>query len=163
MFRIEEEVRDFLETAMTTSLKKYYVGKVPPNKIPVNQLPALCVYGTKTTLLSDQLTTARDKYSFDLSIDVITNVYAKVSGTGIESDDILLAQKTLKQLIEERDSDMKPIATSVLGALRGNIQGDFYLYHRDLEINYTNQNIDGQLYFVGTLTLKGIQRYNNRT
>ena len=118
MFRIEEEIRDFLSTALGSNFKKYYCGKVPAYKIAVNQLPALCVYGIKTTLLSDQLTTARDKYSFDINIDVITNVYNEVSGAGIESDDILQAQKTLKELIEERDSNMKPVSTSILGALR---------------------------------------------
>jgi len=163
MFRIEEEIRDFLETALTTSFKKYYCGKVPPYKIAGNQLPALCVYGVKTTLLSDQLTTARDKYSFDVNIDVITNVFAKVSGSGIEADDILQAQKTLKELVESRDSNMKPSATSVLGALRANVTASFYLYHRDIEINYENKNVDGQQYFMATLTLRGIQRYNNRT
>lgn len=162
MFNVKEELRDYLQTALGASFKKYFCGYVPPEKIAINQLPALCVYGTGTELVSDEISTARDKWRFNLKIDVVTSVYASVSGEGIESDDILQAQRTLEELVEERDADGKPLATSIVGALRANLVGDAYFYTKNISVEYANKNEDGKIFFMATLTLNGLTRYNTR-
>lgn len=160
MHLVEKEIRDLLETAMTTKLNKYYVGNV--ENPPINYCPMLCVYGTNTKLVSDQLTTCHDKYRFTIQIKIITNAFNKVSSAGVETDKILDAQKQIKDLFEERDSNGKPLAATVLGTLRENVTGTNYLYNNEISIEYEPQNIAGKPYFQGVLTLDGITRLNIR-
>ena len=163
--RIQDEVRDYLETALaspTTSLKKFYSGFVEPSKIPVNDMPVLMVYETEEQLLSDQLTTARDKYRFGLTIQVVINAFQYVSGAGIEADKILLAQRAVQDILSARDANRVPLSTSVLGILRQNILGANYLFQNDARIEFKNKNEDGKIFIIGTLTVSVITAYNNR-
>jgi len=163
MYQVETEIRDYLETALTsTALKKYYVGRVPVEKLPVNYLPVLMVYGTNTRLVGDRLTTARDKYVFTIKVEVVINTYKYVASAGVDADQVLDAQKAVKQLMEERDSGMTPKSTTVLGAIRDNVLGDKYLFSNEGEIEYEEENINGTVYMRATLTMNAVTRYNNR-
>jgi len=157
------EIKGLLATAMsTTAVKKYYVGKV--DNLPLAYLPAICVYAEGTTLVSDELTTARDKYRFSVGIDVIMSGFEKVSTAGVEADSILDAQKALVDLIEEREANGTPKATTILGTLRRNIQGTNYLFNNDIAINYDFDNIvNGTLYMKGTLTFSMMTKLTNRS
>ena len=61
-----EEIRDLMEAALTTSFKKYYVGNVSEARLFQAYMPVLMVYGTNTSLVSDQLTLQRDKYRYNI-------------------------------------------------------------------------------------------------
>lgn len=163
MFNVEEEIRNFLEAGMTTLMNKYYIGKVANERIPGNHLPVLMVWGTNTTLITDQISTARDKYTFTINIRIVVNAYKYVNAvTGVEADKILKLQQAVKQFFEERDANMKPLATTVLGLLRANVKGTDYLFSNNIEITYEEENVDGQQYFFGTLTLAATSRFNSR-
>ena len=163
--RIQDEIRDYLKIALLTpitSLKKFYSGRIEPDKIPVNDMPVLLVWEDDEDLVSNQLTTARDKYRFNITIQVIINAYAYVSGGGIETDKILLGQRAVQDIISARDSNNKPISTSILGILRANVLGTKYLFNNDVKIHFDNKNVDGKQYYIGTLTVSAITVYNTR-
>ena len=146
-----------------SKINRYYVGSIKPQKIPNAYLPALTVVGTNEDLISNQLSTARDKYTFSVKIKVIINAFSKVNATsGVDDDNVLDVQKHMKQLIAERDADMKPIATSVLGLLRSNVRGVDYLFSNNVSIAYEEENIAGTQYFIGTVTVDAITRLNSR-
>lgn len=163
--RIQDEIRDYLKVALLTpitGLKKFYSGKIEPSKIPSSDMPVLMVYETSEKLLSDQLTTARDKYRFGLTIEVVINAYAYVSEGGIETDKVLLGQRAVQDIISARDSDGKPLATSILGVLRSNVLGSRYLFSNEIDIEFTNKNEDGKQFYIGTLTFSAVTSYNSR-
>lgn len=163
--RMQDEVRDFLKLALLTpitSLKKFYSGRIEPSKISLNEMPVLLVYENDEDLVSDQLTTGRDKYKVKLTIQVIINAFAYVSGGGIETDKILLGQRAVQDIISARDSNNKPTATSILGVLRANVLGTKYLFSNDIKIHFENKNEDGKQYYIGTLTVSAVTAYNTR-
>lgn len=162
MYNIEDEIKGLLATALGSTCKKYYVGYVPEKKIPINYLPVLMVYGTRTRLITDRLTTARDKYEFDITVEVVENCYKHASGAGVEADKVLDAQKSVKEIMESRDTNMKPDSDTVLGALRANVTGTDYLYSNVSEITYENVNVDGTMYIKAKLTMTAVSKYNNR-
>ena len=167
MFNIAEEIALSLRAALTSTFKGYYIGNVRTENLPKDYLPALLVWGTQTRLLSEQLTTARDKYAFDISIKVVVDalLQAKQSEPKNATDSEIIelqAQKTLYNLVEERDTDMKPIATSILGLLRSNVQGVDYLFSNEIVVNYEEENVNGAIYHTALLTMQNVTRYNTR-
>lgn len=167
MFNVEEEIALFLRTALTTKFTSYYLGNVKTENIPGDYLPALCVWGSGTTLRSRELTTARDKYTFDLNVKIVLNAYSYAQGTEPKSSGDskiieLQAQKKIRNLMEERDANMKPIDASVLGALRNNVIGTDYLFSNEIAIRYSEENINGTQYLIATLTMQNVTRYNTR-
>lgn len=141
--------------------KHYYLGFVPFNKLGTNSLPAIMVYGSETSLVSEQLGTARDKWRFTLNIRVVVNVYNYVNEDE-QADDVLYAQKALKEIVESRDSNMRPIDESIFGVLRNNVTGLDYLYNNDVQAVYERENVDGTHLFYADITLAGITRLNTR-
>jgi len=156
------EIQALIAAAMTTNVKKYYIGKV--NSPPLNYLPTISVYGISTELVSDQLSTSRDKYLYTIGIDLITSGFAKVSTIGVEADKVLDAQKAVVDLMEERDANGTPKAATVLGTLRRNIQGTNYLFNNDIEITYDFENlVNDTLYMKATLTFSMMTQLTNRS
>lgn len=167
MFNVEEEVILFLRTALTTKFASYYLGNIRTQNIPNDYMPALCVWGDRTTLITKDLSTARDKYSFNLNIKIVLNplAYAQSTEPKNAGDSNVIegqAQKKIRNLMEERDSDMKPIDASVLGALRNNVTGIDYLFHNEISIQYSDENIAGTQYLTALLTMQNVTRYNTR-
>lgn len=167
MYNVEEEIIRFLRTALTTTFQTYYLGNVKTENIPGDYLPAICVWGDQTTLRSRELTTARDKYVFNINIKVILNAYSYVKNDepthASDSEIIVLqAQKAIRNLMEERDADMKPLSTSILGVLRDNVIGTDYLFSHEISIKYSEENVNGTQYLIATLTMQNVTRYNTR-
>lgn len=167
MFNVEEELALFLRSALTTKFGSYYLGDIKPQNIPGDYLPALCIWGSQTDLRSRELSTARDKYTFTLNIKAVVNAYSYAQEdepkNATDSNIIeVQAQKKLRNLMEERDSNMKPIDASVLGALRNNVTGVDYLFSNEISIRYYEENIAGTQYLISTLTMQNVTRYNTR-
>mgnify|MGYP001559061062 CR=1 FL=1 len=149
MYEILDEIKGLLSAAMTTSITKYYVGKV--HNPAINQLPILAIYGDNTTLI--EKSTARDRYQHTIKIEILTNAYRKVNATGgVEADGVLDAQKQILDLFEEVDANHTPKTTTVLGVLRENIKGTDYLFNDDIVIQYETENVEGEVYYRGVLT-----------
>lgn len=139
--------------------KHYYVGELS-GMLPVNMLPLVTVYGTRSSLV--QRAQQGDKYSFDLVIEAYTNLFAKVSTEDL-TDDILQAQLDLRKIMEERDNRNVPIASSVLGAISQNITGISFLFTENYVIEYSRDFYKNALYFKAKMTLKATSSFNPRT
>lgn len=167
MNEVLEEIRDLLESSMSsTAIVDYYVGSVSTNRILKDQLPIICVYpnpSNSTVLVSDQLSLQRDKWQYNIYIDVMVNVFDKVSSGGVEADNILDAQKALRTLIEDRETDGTPKSTSVLGVLRRNIKGTNYLFNNDINVSYNSSNEDNKLMIIGRVEVSAITILTNRS
>jgi len=162
-----EEIRTLLVAGMsTTDINKYYVGSVSTNRIPKAHLPVICIYpdpGNSTVLVSDQLGLQRDKWQYNINIDVMVNVFEKVSSGGVEADFILDAQKAVRTFIEDRDVNGVPKATSVLGVLRRNIKGTNYLFNNNIVVSYNESNEDNKLMMIGQVQLSAFTQLTNRS
>lgn len=145
----------------TSKFNVYYVGNVSTNRIHINATPALMVYPV-TTALSDTLSTCRDRYEFEIGIKIVTNAFLKVDEDDLDSEKELKAQKEIMELMEQRDSNNKPEDDSVLGVLRNNIQGTFYLFNNDINIEYQEENVEGKMLYMADLRMSLTTRYNNR-
>lgn len=144
-------------------LKNFYVGKVPNHAMAINDLPLLMIYGTGTRLVEDKLTTNKDKYEFAITIEIVTNIYEKVSIATIGASNILLNQKNLIELTEKRSGGV-PIAPSIFGSLRRNIVGTNYLYSLPAEADYKFQDDDGgTVYCRAIISLNAVSKYNLRS
>lgn len=139
-------------------LKRFYVGQIDPTSVQTNLLPLACIYGTRTTL--PLMAAQADKYAFEMTIEVYINAFDKVSEADVQ-DDILQAQKALKLLMEERNpATDKPIASCILGTLRGHIRGTHFLFTELSSIEYSRAK--GTTFFMATLHLKATQSYQTR-
>lgn len=147
------------DTIVFLKFKRYYVGELS-GMLPVNMLPLITVYGTRSTLV--QRAQQADKYSFDLVIEAYTNLFAKVSTADL-TDDILAAQQDLRKIMEERDNRNVPLVNSVLGALSQNITGVSFLFTDGYMIEYSRDFYKDALYFKAKMTLKATSSFNPRT
>ena len=143
--------------------RKYYTGKVKTEKIPSNYLPCLMVYGDNTSLVTDRITTNRDVWTHEINIEIVTNVFGSTSETGPNATETLMAQKLIKDLVFEADSDGTPKPDTLVRVLRNNIKGTNYLFNNDLSIDYENENISGTQYFHGILKLSATTKLTNRS
>jgi len=155
---ILEEIRDEMETAFTTTFKKYYTGRV--HEVPVNYLPVLMVYGDATAI--EGMSTVKDKYSHTVTIEILTSAFLKVKTTE-DADEIQQAQKQIYDLMEEKDASGVPLSTSIIGVLRRNILGSKYSFHNDYEIAYESEKVDNRMYYRGRLTIPAIVSFNARS
>lgn len=162
-----EEIRDLLATNMAgTDINKYYVGKISSNRVPKDYLPIICVYpnpSPSTVLVSDQLGLQRDKWQYNIIIEVMVNLFDKVSSAGVEADSILDAQKAVRTFIEDRETNGTPKSNTVIGTLRRNIKGDNYLFNNDIVVSYNESNEDNKLMIIGTVELSAITKLTNRS
>lgn len=167
MNQLLEEIRDLLEASMaSTDITKYYVGKVDLNRAAKAYLPFLCVYPAENNsevLVSDQLGLQRDKWQYNIVIDVYVNMFDKLSSAGVEADHILDAQKAVRTLVGDRDANEVLKATSVMGVLRRNIKGTNYLFNNDLVASYNSTNEDNKLIIKGTVTASAFTKLTNRS
>jgi len=149
MYAILDELKTAFASALSsTSIKKYYVGKV--HNSPINYLPVFMVYAEQSTLISRS--TARDRWQHIITIEVLTNAYNKVNQDGVEADGVLDAQKEIWDLFAGVDGDNEFNAATIGGALEGIILGTDYLYHHDIVIEYSQENVDGTVYYSGKAT-----------
>lgn len=169
MYQIEEEIRDLLDGNVSTtyetvtySPKKYYVGNIRTEKLAHAYLPAIMVYGTEENMTASGLTTARDRYEYLVRVKLVIGVLDHVASAGVESDKILEAQRILRLLMAEKDANGVATSGSVLGILRRNIVGTNYLYHKDIQITYDEENIEGTMYYQAIMTLQA-QKLRNRS
>lgn len=155
-------------TGQTTSdtinfpkFKKFYVGNI--DELPHNYLPALMVYGSETILDTPRLTLQTDKYIHKIHVKILTSAYLKVAEAE-DVDFILQAQKQLKVLMEDRDTNGIPKATSILGVFRRNIRGTNYLYNNDIVIDYgEGKKVGDRLYYSATMDVSGVTQYTSRS
>src|SRR3990167_2753058 len=129
-----KEIRDLLQTNLTTSFKRYYVGKIKTP--PESYLPILMVHGISTSQIAANSTTSKDHYKYKVEISIIENVYNYVTTNGVESDLVLKTQQAVRNKLEERETTGVPKATSILGVLRRNIPGTNYRFNHNIEISY---------------------------
>jgi hypothetical protein len=130
MVAIENEIKTYLETVLSTRIAKYYTGEV--KVVPQSYLPALTVMGTNTEI--EAKTTASDINRWTIVITVITDLkkYFDEAGTGttIKSDE------DLKKIMEERNSDGSYKDNTVVYALRHYLRGSKYKFNNNLSIEY---------------------------
>lgn len=157
MFNILDEIRDEMETALSTSFKKYYVGKV--HEIPINYLPIFMIYGPGT--LIEGLSTVQDKYRHAITIEILTSAYAKVN-IAEDSDSVLQAQKQIWDFMEKKDANNTPLATSIVGVLRGNILGSKFLFHDEYSIKYSSEKVENRVFYKGLLEIPSVVSFNAR-
>jgi len=138
------------DTLTFEKFKHYYIGDINDN-IPINYLPALCIYGNSTVI--QQKSTTTDRWLFDVTIEAFTNSFANVSINEL-TDDILVAQKELQDIFEERNANHSPKNTTVLGIIRKYIQGNNYLYNDDIVINYDRHLVNGKVFYKAKMQLK---------
>lgn len=138
--------------------KKLYVGRL--NSVPTNYLPSLSIYGNDTTLTAKS--TATDKSEFTITIEVFINAFEGVSQAELV-DDILINQRLLQNLMEERDANGVAKTTSVWGQLRRHIQGVNYLFNNDLRISYDFTADKNKTYYKAAMTLTGTARFALRS
>lgn len=140
----------------------YYTGKCEVNHIPMNDLPVLMIYGENTGLVSEQLSTGRDKFRYNLKVEVLLNNF-QYTDQNFDTSKILKAQRELKILMEEKDTNGTPRSSSILGVLRRNITGLEYLFNNDILIEYENENINDTIYIRAILTVAATTKYRNRS
>lgn len=128
---VATEILGLLSTALTTSFKQYYDGEVelPPRHL----LPALMIIGNSTH--QQAKSTATDTVTYDFTIRIVLDVVGSFEEAGTGA--ILKAQRTIRNLFEERDATGVAKSTSVLGVLRRNIRGTNYLFNNDFTITYS--------------------------
>jgi hypothetical protein len=124
MFATLDAIRDLLETNLTTTFKKYFVGYV--KEVPVNYLPVLMVYAPDA--VAGRRTTGTDQWQRNIVIEIITNAFGKVN-TAEDTDKVMQAQKQLWDLVEEVDTNNIFKATTILGVLQRNLTGTKFKYH----------------------------------
>lgn len=134
MNEVLKEVRDLLRTSMGTSvIKTFYAGRVGlPAK---DYMPCVIVEEVGTEL--ERQSTAKDVYRFSLLITVWIDVRQDFNVAGM-TDDIVDVYQTLRNLVEEADTDGAPKTTTVIGALtrQANIRGINFVYNMRPRINY---------------------------
>lgn len=146
MFLVLEEIRGYLETALTTRIKTYYTGEVA--LVPRSYLPALMIFGERTQIIAKS--TAKDQAQYDIGIRVETdiNTYYKESGTGTT----IAHTEDLMKIMEERNDNGTYKANTVVGALRAHVRGTNYLFNNDISVEY--KIIQQGEYFVCRADLK---------
>jgi len=163
MYEVLEELRDILETACGSQFNAYYIGKI---SVPMKaDLPFLCIYGVQTALAqTSELSTCKDKYRFNIVVDIFVNTYQYISESGNNINKVIETQKAVYEKMEKR-TDNIPDADTVLGALRRipNLRGQTFLYNGDITIDYAEGQIDGTSYYKGSLTINTVANYNTRT
>lgn len=160
MQEILEELYTALRNRLADKITTFYVGKT--SHLATNEMPVLMIFPEVTTLLSERLSTSRDRYNHAVRIVVYINAYEHAKAEGLTPDDVLQAQKAVVELVEGRESDMTPKNTSILGVLRENIVGTDFLYNNDVEITYDSENINGTYFMKAEITLSAVSKYTNR-
>lgn len=154
------EVRDLLEDTMGSgTVNKFYAGDVG---LPyANALPAVIVRERYTEIARQS--TAKDMYRFGISILVVMDMCKSLATAGL-TDNIVLHRKTLRNLMEQADSDGAPLATTVLGALmkQASLRGTNYVYNLNGRINYDPPAPQGFFYVAAELTLDVLADYVTR-
>ncbi len=130
------------DTIQFLTFKHCYVGQV--DEIPTNYLPCIVVYGTTTQL--KEKSTATDRWQFDVIIELYTNAWENVSQNEL-ADDVLQAQKQLKDIMEKRANNGAPLPTTILGVVRKFILGVNYLYNDDIVITYDKHMVKDKAYY----------------
>jgi hypothetical protein len=137
------------DTITSPFFKHYYVGDINDNTA-INELPVLCVIGNQTQI--QQKSTVTDRWKYDVLIEAYTNPWKNVSQYEL-ADDILLSQKEIQEIFEKRGGNNAPLATTILGIVRKNIQGHNYLFNDDIVINYKRESLAGKIYFKAMMKL----------
>lgn len=130
MFDILDELKTDLSAAIGSTIKTYYIGEVL--LVPQSYLPALMVFGTETNLIAKS--TAKDQTTHAITIRVVHSIVPKFDEAGTGTT--VSAHEDLVKIMEERNSSMVPLSTTVLGVLRRNISGTDYLFNNDIRIIY---------------------------
>lgn len=135
MNEVVKEVRNMLRTSMGSSyIKTFYAGRVG---LPAtNYMPCVIVEEVGTQM--ERQSTVKDIYRFSLLITVIVDVRKDFSVAGVTSDEIVDVYQTLRNVVEEADTDGAPKTTSILGALtrQANLRGTNYVYSMNPRVNY---------------------------
>lgn len=147
------------DTIIFPKFKKFYAGGRVKNP-PINYCPILSVYNTRS--VQGRQSTATDQFQHAVVIEIITNAFAKIQ-TIEDADKVIRAQKQILDLMEERDSNNIPIATSVLGVIRRNLTGTKYLYTVVQEIEYEEETVGGTMYARGRMYLNAVTQFNARS
>lgn len=131
MFLILSELKSYLETALGSRIKTYYIGEVV--LVPRAYLPALMIFGERTQIIAKS--TAKDQSQYDIVIRIETdiNTFYKESGTGTT----VSHTEDLANIMEERNSDGTYKSNTVVGALRTHVRGENYLFNNDISIDYS--------------------------
>lgn len=142
---ILDELIGYLQTGFSTAITKYYKGyvKLPPKKY----LPCIQVYGISTD--QSHHSTAKDKAVYTIGIRVVEDVTTKLSSSG--TGDIIKAQESIIDLMEERASGGVPNSDSIFGVLTRNIKGTDYLFNDEYRANYENIEKEGFFYTVADM------------
>lgn len=138
---IISEIKTALSTALTTSITTYYYGEVL--LVPRSYLPALMVFGNETRLIAKS--TSKDQTEHDITVRIVYDIAPRLAEDG--SGTTMKAHQDLVKIMEERDSNMVPLATTVLGTLRRNISGTDYLFNNDITIEYKTLT-SGEFFYI---------------
>lgn len=158
MYDVLDEIRDNLATDLTTKIKAYWVGQAIAQTF--NETPFLCVYAQNAT--HEGMGTMKDKTEYSVIIDIFTSSFGEIA-TAENSDKTQQAQKELWQLVEERDTDGKPLDSTIVGSLRKRIKGTKYMFTGNISIEYpTPQEEQNQWYFMARVNVRVVRKYNQR-
>ena len=117
----------------STQIKTFYKGKVNPEVVPMDYLPALMVYGNSTSVSA--LSTCKDQYVYDITIKLVDNLKNYLSTSGV--DETIKHQEAMYNLIEDRETTGVLKADTVIGILRANIRTDDFLFNNDIIADYS--------------------------
>lgn len=160
MQEILVELQGLLSAALTTQFKKYYVGYI--KRPPQAYLPILFIYPISTELVSDKLSTSKDRYSYTIGIGIIMNQYKYANVTAAdETDKIVKIQQAAWLAMEDRTSGV-PIAASILGVIRRNIRGTNFLFSQNVKIDYDEMIVGESAYYKATMTLTFVTDLSTR-
>ena len=161
MYDVLTEIRDLLSASMTTRCASYFVGRSAGVFMAQNSLPALIVRNKSTKL--ERQGTAKDRYTFNIGILVITDMVTNFKETGV-SNRIILSDAKLIKIFEEKDTDGAPMSDTVMGTLmkQSNIRGTSFAYNLNPVINYEVESPPGFFYVAGEMTLTVIAEFVTR-
>ena len=150
MISVIDEIIVDLTAALSAKFETIYKGIVIP--IPQSYLPALMVFPISTNIIAKS--TAKDQHVYTIGITATISLkkYFDESGTGTTMD----AQEAIVKLMEERDTNGKPIDASVLGVLRNNVRGTSYLYNNEIMIEYGKPETNEFPYLQAELNVQAI-------
>lgn len=154
MRQIIEELQSIFQKSCGEQFRYYYAGKISsPMKA---QLPLLCVYGTATNLVPiGELTTCRDKYRHNVSVDIFISTYKNVSQ---DANDVTQSLKTQLELYDKMEKKVDGVvqANTVLGALRHlpQLKGKHFTFIDEVSVDYTELQVDGSAYHKATATFQ---------
>ncbi len=110
MYETLKKLEDLLKEKLKGKITSFFIDN--PNLIPMSQLPCIAISPVSTEI--DIADTGRDEHVHQIEIHVMMNALTEL--TNVENQ--MVGIEFLTKIVEERDTDGKPVDYSILGILR---------------------------------------------